>query len=116
MNESVPVLRRDPKVDWDAVELLVDAAIRREEISIGRGAEILGLSLRTWLDRAHEIATAGCPACGHERRHHGRGGRGEECVGRGTEGRRCGCKVSAADTFAWPAEPKNVTPEEAPHG
>ena len=48
--------RRDPGVDWPAVERLVDAAIRREEITSSRGAEILGLRLTTWRERALEIA------------------------------------------------------------
>lgn len=49
--------RRDPRVDWDAVERLVDAAIRREEISADRGAEILGLRLQTWRERAKDLRT-----------------------------------------------------------
>jgi hypothetical protein len=52
-----PPLRdpRDSRVDWDAVERLVDEAVRRGDISAGRAAEILGLRLRTWLDRAVEF-------------------------------------------------------------
>ena len=50
--------RRDPGVDWDAVERLVDDAIRREEITAARGAEILGLRLVTWRQRALEMRAA----------------------------------------------------------
>lgn len=53
--------RRDPRVDWTAVEHLVDAAIRREVITAARGAEILGLRLRTWRERALEIRAEGNP-------------------------------------------------------
>jgi hypothetical protein len=54
-------LRRDQGLDWDAIEYLVDAAIRSETITANRGAEILGLSLRTWRERALEIREQGNP-------------------------------------------------------
>ena len=47
---------RDPRPDWPAVERLVDDAVRRGEITASRGAEILGLRLRTWRDLALEMA------------------------------------------------------------
>jgi hypothetical protein len=52
-------MSRDPRVDWNAVERLVHEAIRREDISVGRGAEILGIRLRTWLDRSQELFAEG---------------------------------------------------------
>ena len=52
---------RDPKVDWVAIEHLVDDAIRREAITTSRGAEILGIGLRTWRDRSREIRDEGNP-------------------------------------------------------
>ena len=53
--------KKDPRVDWDAVEQLVDAAIRHEAITQARGAEILGISIRTWRERAKEIHDEGNP-------------------------------------------------------
>lgn len=57
---------RDPHVDWPAVEHLVDAAIRRGDITTSRGAEILGITLRTWRERALEIRKEGNPLAASE--------------------------------------------------
>ena len=48
----------DPHRDDAAIERLVDAAIRRGDISESRGAEILGLRIREWRSRARGIRTA----------------------------------------------------------
>lgn len=53
--------RRDPGVDWTAIEHLIDAAIRRGTITESRGAEILGLRLFSWRERAVEIHAEGNP-------------------------------------------------------
>ncbi len=48
--------RRDRRVDWDAVEGLVYDAAKRGDITFARGAEMLGLSLQVWRERAAEIS------------------------------------------------------------
>ena len=47
--------------DDEAIVRLVDAAIRRGEISESRGAEILGLGIREWRSRAASNGTRRCP-------------------------------------------------------
>lgn len=53
--------RGDPQRDDDAIEGLVDAAIRRGEITASRGAEILGLPLHEWRQRAQRFRLAATP-------------------------------------------------------
>jgi len=55
---SRPV-RRDPAVDWDAVEGLVYDAQKRGEITEARARQMLGLRYeQTWRDRCAEMEAA----------------------------------------------------------
>lgn len=49
----------DPRADWPAVERLAFEAAIRGDITRSRAAEIVGLRLRTWLDRFAELADEG---------------------------------------------------------